>query len=113
MNENVWDPVKAWHALLPGFLTECPEKLPEINLLVPEFLTAMSLPNAEVTVAGWTQANSVLVASHMGTFLTKLSGFGRPQGVFVLYPSPISVTQEKSKVYNTFQLGPFTCSFPG
>lgn len=32
MNENVWDPVAAWQALLPGSVTECPEKLPEINL---------------------------------------------------------------------------------
>lgn len=113
MNENAGDPVKAWQALLPGSLTECPEKLPEINLLVPEFLTAMSLPRAEVTAACWTQANSVLVGSHMGTFLTKLLGHGRPQGVFLVYPSPISVNQEKSEVYNTFQLCPFACSFPG
>lgn len=35
MNENVWNSVTAWQALLPGSVTECPEKLLEINLLVP------------------------------------------------------------------------------
>lgn len=38
MNENVRDPVTTWQAFLPGSVTECPEKLPEINLLVPKFL---------------------------------------------------------------------------
>lgn len=42
MNENVWDSVRTWQALLPGSVTECPEKLPEINLLVPECLIATS-----------------------------------------------------------------------
>lgn len=58
MNENVWDPVMAWQALLPGSVTECPEKLPEINLLVPELLTATSLSGAGVTAASWTLAKA-------------------------------------------------------
>lgn len=58
MNENVGDPVTTWQALLPGSVTECPEKLPEINLLGPKFLTAMPHPEARVMAAGWTPAKA-------------------------------------------------------
>lgn len=58
MNENVGDPVTTRQALLPGSVTECPEKLPEINLLMPKFLTAMPHPEARVTAACWTLAKA-------------------------------------------------------
>lgn len=75
MNENLWDLVMAWQALLPGSVTECPKKLPEIYLLVPEFLTATSLPGPGVTESTgvWPRPENLLsVASHMGTPVTKL-----------------------------------------
>lgn len=58
MNENVWDLVTTWRALLPDSITESLEKLLEINLLVPRFLPATSHPEPRVNTACWTSANA-------------------------------------------------------
>lgn len=100
MNENVWDPVMAWQALLPGSVTECPKKLPEINLLVPEFLTATSLPGPGVRASTGLRPrpeNIVSVASHMGTLGAKLLGHSRPQSVCLPVHLPSLSIREKVK----------------
>lgn len=53
MNENVGDPATTPQALLPGPMTKCPQKLLEINWLVPEFLTIMPHPEAGVMDTRW------------------------------------------------------------
>nr|KAF6322467.1 hypothetical protein mPipKuh1_008468 [Pipistrellus kuhlii] len=102
MNENVWDPVLAWQALLPGSVTECPEKLPEINLLVPEFLTATALPWPGVTATPglWPRPEKLVsVASHTGTLVTKLleDTAGLTVSAFLIHLPSLSVNQGKVK----------------
>lgn len=99
MNENVWDSVRTWQALLPGSVTECPEKLPEINLLVPEFLRATShvRRGSRLPVGCWPMPENSELHTHGGsddkTLRTQQAAKCLPS-----LPTPISVNQEKSGV---------------
>lgn len=98
MNENVGDLVTTRQDLLPGSVTECPEKLPEINLLVPKFLTPMSHPEAGVTatVGPWPRPeNSISEALHTDTPVTKLSGHSSLKvSSFLIRPPSLSIRKK-------------------
>ena len=90
MNENVWDSVRTWQALLPGSVTECPEKLPAINLLVPEFLRATShvRRGSRLPVGCWPMPENSELHTHGGSGDKTLRGHSRLPSVYLLYPPP-------------------------
>lgn len=99
MNENVWDSVRTWQALLPGSVTECPEKLPEINLLVPESLIATSHVRREswLPVGCWPMPENSELHTH-GDSCDKTLRTQQAAKCLPSLPTPISVNQEKSEV---------------
>lgn len=93
--------LRTWQARLPGSVTECPEKLPEIDLFVPEFLTATSLHETRVTTACWMLAEarelSICGFTH-GYSYDKTLGTQQASKCLPSLSTLISVNQEKSEV---------------
>lgn len=117
MNENVWDPVTTWQASLPGSMTECPEKLPEINLLVPKFLTAMLHPEVRVMAACLDTSQGLRTPypwRHTWVLLRQDSqdtvGLRVPS--FLIYPPSLSI-RGKSEECSSSQREPSLGDFPG
>jgi hypothetical protein len=97
MNENVWDPVTTWQAPLPGSMTECPQKLPKINLSVPGFLSATSYPETSgqghmLDPSPDQKTQYPWLASYAGSLGSILSGHTglKVSSVFLLHPLPIN-----------------------
>lgn len=97
MNENVWDPVMAWQALLPGSGQSAQRSFRKLTCWLLNFLQQrLSLRlGSQLPIGPWPRPEKLVSAtSHMRTLTTKLSGHSRPQSVFLPYPPSLSMRKK-------------------